>query len=248
MGAGKLPRHIAKTIMKSHRFPFPKNSVIRLRPWFLLFTCIVMAILAFLGFTNFSRAVPINDKLLHFLCFAVATIVFYFIIDVEEEARRVWFWRHLAAIFTTFVCFFCGGILSEVIQSILPYKQFDIEDIFANLVGSSAGLFAAHYLDRYYRYRREISRLYRPLDTATPFSDDEGDTQMLPTHSDSVLLNHKRRQKSMQLADPWDEHEELFGIGSDSEQDDEVETYSLSRQSDDNKQVTTIDVNTNSIV
>ena len=43
-----------------------------------------MVLLAFLGFTNFSRSLPLNDKLLHFLCFCVATGVFYFIFDVEE--------------------------------------------------------------------------------------------------------------------------------------------------------------------
>lgn len=33
MSVGKLPRRIAKAIMKSHRFPSPKNSLpIRLRP------------------------------------------------------------------------------------------------------------------------------------------------------------------------------------------------------------------------
>jgi len=200
-----------------------------------------MAILALLGFTNFSRALPINDKVLHLLCFLVATIVFYFIIDVEEEARRVWFWRHLATILTIFICFFCGGILSEVLQSILPYKQFDIEDIFANLLGSSVGLFAASYIDRYYRYRREISRLYRPLDTATPFSDDEDErgTQLLPTHKKSTLQG---RQKSLQLADPWDEREELFGVGDDSDQEDEAESHTQSREASDGRQVPEITV------
>lgn len=43
-----------------------------------------MVILAFLGFTNFSQALPLNDKILHFLCFGIATAVFYFIVDVEE--------------------------------------------------------------------------------------------------------------------------------------------------------------------
>jgi hypothetical protein len=43
-----------------------------------------MGILALLGFTNFSRALPLNDKVLHFLCFSIATAVFYFIVDVEE--------------------------------------------------------------------------------------------------------------------------------------------------------------------
>ena len=52
--------------------------------WFLVLTCLVMFVLAFLGFTNFSHALPLNDKLLHFLCFMVATGVFYFIFDVEE--------------------------------------------------------------------------------------------------------------------------------------------------------------------
>ena len=54
--------------------------------WFMAFTCIIMVLLAFLGFTNFSRALPLNDKLLHFFCFGIATAVFYFIVDVEEYA------------------------------------------------------------------------------------------------------------------------------------------------------------------
>jgi hypothetical protein len=43
-----------------------------------------MLALAFLGFTNFSHSLPLNDKLLHFICFGLATGVFYFIIDVDE--------------------------------------------------------------------------------------------------------------------------------------------------------------------
>jgi hypothetical protein len=68
-------RRIFKTIMKSHRVRIPKyeHLPIRLRPWFLLFTTLVMFVLAFLGFTNFSRSLPLNDKALHFLCFGLAT-------------------------------------------------------------------------------------------------------------------------------------------------------------------------------
>lgn len=50
----------------------------------MVFTFGIMLILAFLGFTNFSRSLPLNDKLLHFICFCLATGVFYFIFDVEE--------------------------------------------------------------------------------------------------------------------------------------------------------------------
>jgi len=89
-----------RTVMKSYHLQIPKYDLpLRLRPvsilflqvsvliffqWFVVFTTIIMLILAFLGFTNFSHSLPLNDKLLHFLCFCIATAVFYFIIDVEE--------------------------------------------------------------------------------------------------------------------------------------------------------------------
>ena len=101
----RLTSRVAKSIMKSHHLRIPKYEMpIRFRPvitndtsglrlyiclliivqWFLVFTCFIMVVLAFLGFTNFPRSLPLNDKLLHFLCFCIATGVFYFIIDVEE--------------------------------------------------------------------------------------------------------------------------------------------------------------------
>ena len=36
------------------------------------------------GFTNIADEWPLNDKVLHFICFALATGVFYFVIDVDE--------------------------------------------------------------------------------------------------------------------------------------------------------------------
>lgn len=52
--------------------------------WFFLLTCVVMLILGLLGFSNISHSLPINDKLLHFFCFMLATGIFYFILDIEE--------------------------------------------------------------------------------------------------------------------------------------------------------------------
>lgn len=167
-GVRRLTSRVAKSIMKSHHVRIPKYEMpIRLRPvittipllhsfvqepslqWFLVFTCFIMLVLAFLGFTNFSRSLPLNDKLLHFLCFCIATAVFYFIIDVEEcvvycygikistqfyyndrSSRRIWFWRHSALIFTGFTCFFCGGILSEFVQAALPVQFFFLLHVF----------------------------------------------------------------------------------------------------------------------
>ncbi|KAJ7282943.1 hypothetical protein C8J57DRAFT_1297056 [Mycena rebaudengoi] len=216
-----------KTVMKSYRVRIPKyeHLPIRLRPWFLLATTLVMITLAFLGFTNFSRSLPMNDKALHFLCFCLATGVFYFIFDVEEEARRIWFWRHSALIFTGFVCFFCGGILSEFVQSMLPFKEFQFGDIVANLLGSSIGLFSSYHLERYYRKRREIARLYQPLDAGSMSDledeDDSAGTQLLPIHHSTAA---PKGNKSTRLANVWDEREDLFDIGADSDDDDPPRT------------------------
>lgn len=184
-----------------------------------------MLTLAMLGFTNFSRSLPLNDKLLHAVCFFLATGVFYFIFDVEEDARRIWFWRHSGLMFTAVTCVFFGGIVSEVVQSMLPYKEFDFGDVVANLLGSGMGLYVAYYLERYYRHRREISRLYRPL-SADYISDseDEDSAQLLPSHYIPTTANPHRSKPNgatkpthNNFSDVWDEREELFGIGGDSD-------------------------------
>ncbi|EMD37306.1 hypothetical protein CERSUDRAFT_113956 [Gelatoporia subvermispora B] len=231
----KTMRRTSKAIMRSHKFRIPKYDMpLRLRPWFLLFTTLIMILLAFLGFTNVAHALPLNDKLLHFLCLSVATGVFYFIFDVEEDARRIWFWRSAPLIFTGVTCFLLGGIVSEFVQSMLPYKQFQFGDVVANLLGSTLGLYIAYYLEKYYRHRREISRLYQPLDTDSAASDDEDDmggTQLLPTHFQPGSSRAASKKGStpktdagrIRLSDVWDEREELFDIGADSEDEHEEE-------------------------
>ncbi|KZT10712.1 uncharacterized protein LAESUDRAFT_672144, partial [Laetiporus sulphureus 93-53] len=230
----KYVRKANKAIMRSHRVRIPKCDMpIRFRPWFLVFTALIMLVLAFLGFTNFSHSLPLNDKLLHFICLCTATAVFYFIFDVEEDARRVWFWRSAPLIITGITCFLVGGIVSEFVQAMLPSKEFQIGDIAANLLGSSIGLYISYYLERYYRKRREISRLYRPLNDDTAPTDDEDEEesalQLLPSHyqpsSRSTPKNGRASTSKadagpIRLGDVWNEGEELFGIGEDSDEED----------------------------
>ncbi|KAF8554203.1 hypothetical protein OG21DRAFT_1597467 [Imleria badia] len=235
--ARKLVNKASKAVMKSHKLSLPKyNLPIRLRPWFLLFTFAVMLILAFFGFSNVSHSIPLNDKFLHLTCFCIATGVFYFIFDVDEDARRIWFWRHANLIFTAVTCFFFGGFVSEIVQSMLPHKQFDFGDVVANIIGSTIGLYTAYHIERHYRSRREIARLYRPLNTVDyldpeDFSDDEAGpsgTQLLPLFNSQPtdpsakpsLPSKAKAPKANRLADVWDEREELFGIGDDSESED----------------------------
>ncbi|KAG9316621.1 hypothetical protein JVU11DRAFT_2675 [Chiua virens] len=237
----KFINKASKAIMKSHRISLPKyNLPIRLRPWFLVFTCIIMLILAFFGFADFSQSLPLNSKFLHLTCFCIATGVFYFIFDVEEDARRIWFWRHVNLILTAIVCFFFGGIVSEIVQSLLPVRPWTILSITssdvvpANIIGSTIGLYTAYHIEKHYRSRREIARLYRPLNTDDPtdlddYSDEEAGpsrTQLLPlfnsqtSSSAKSSVPSKAEVKANRLADVWDEREELFGIGDDSEPED----------------------------
>lgn len=222
-------RRATKAVMRSHHFRIPIYDMpIRLRPWFIVFTFIVMLVLAFLGFTNYSNYLPLNDKTLHFMCLGTATGIFYFIFDVEDDARRIWFWRHSPVILTGFVCFFAGGFISEVVQSTLPHKEFQIGIVVANLLGSSVGLFVSYHLEKYYRYRREISRLYRPLDM--DYLSDGEDEDDLEGGGVQLQIASQGQPKpfsvskipetgAIRLGDVWDEREELFGVGGDSDED-----------------------------
>jgi len=213
--------------MRSYSFKLPKgiDTPIRFRPWFLGATTVVMLILGLLGFTNIPHAFPINDKVLHFVCFTIATGVFYFIFDVDEDARRIWIWRNAGLITTGILCFFLGGIVSEIVQSLLPYKTFQIGDVIANLLGSSLGLFVSYNLEKYYRRRREIARLYQPLDQLPEDMPSDDDEPMLPMYQSSSQTQPSSAKKARQeprLGNVWDSREEGFGIGDDDD-DDEVD-------------------------
>ncbi|KAL7006055.1 hypothetical protein EMMF5_004393 [Cystobasidiomycetes sp. EMM_F5] len=121
-----------------------------------------------------------SDKLLHFVTFSIATHIFYWIWIVKDETlRRIWHWRHLPRILTLAICF-SAAVLSEFIQAILPYKSFQFFDIVANLLGATLGLYTAEQIDNQIRRRRELSRLYLPLDEEQAFAS---------THTDGTSFN-----------------------------------------------------------
>lgn len=220
--------------MRSTRVRIPgsvgQQIPLRLRLWFVLLTVAWAVLLALLGFTNLHHAVPVNDKMLHFACFGFITAFFYISLDIDEEARRVWFWRYAPLAITSVVCILGGSIISEYVQSLLPYKEFQRGDIIANLLGSTLGLILAYHLERHYRRRREIARLYQPLadeGIELPPSDTEDDDRPeLPLFRQPHAASsgqHPRRKgsvdtiDSLRVANVWDEREELFGIGDDDD-------------------------------
>ncbi|GAA6025416.1 hypothetical protein JCM10207_004544, partial [Rhodosporidiobolus poonsookiae] len=154
---------------------------LRIRPAFILFTFLCLLVLSLLGFhptlaSHIARPkVPFSDKILHFVCFLAATMLFYHIFVVEEAARRVPGWRWFNELASVGVCVLCGGILSEFIQSLLPYKTFHFGDVIANLLGSSLGVALSYRLNAQRRRDRELRRLYEQLGEMSDSEDEDGD-------------------------------------------------------------------------
>lgn len=69
-------------------------------------------------------SVPFSDKVLHFVCFFCATALFYTCWVVEEQARRVWFWRWWNELSSAVVCLGCAsrGLSSSLISCPLTLK------------------------------------------------------------------------------------------------------------------------------
>ncbi|CDR99505.1 uncharacterized protein SPSC_01323 [Sporisorium scitamineum] len=156
----------------------PPLLPLRIRPAFVILNILDLILLGILGFHPRGQTwIRINDKILHFVCFFLATAMFYMIWDVDEPARASYVWRNASLILTAITCFLVGGIGSEIVQSLLPYKVFQLGDIVANLSGSSLGLFFSYHLEKRYRARRELERLYAPLDI-----EDYGDEEEEELH------------------------------------------------------------------
>ncbi|EST05494.1 VanZ-like protein [Kalmanozyma brasiliensis GHG001] len=158
-------------LLRSVRLSPPSSSTsgpalpLRIRPAFVLLNILDLLLLGILGFhPRSSTWLRLNDKLLHFICFLLATSMFYMIWDVDEPARASYLWRNASLFLTGITCFVVGGVGSEIVQSALPYKVFQWGDIVANLLGSSLGLWLSYHAEKRYRARREIERLYEPLD------------------------------------------------------------------------------------
>ncbi|KAG8679129.1 hypothetical protein FRC08_017202 [Ceratobasidium sp. 394] len=163
-----------------------------------------------------------NDKLEHFLGIGTATALFYLMFDVEEDARRIWIWRHFPMISTFLTCFLFGGVISEIFQSLFPNKTFQVGDILANLLGSTVGLYVAYMIERHHRHRREIARLYQPLGQGEPSPSSSEENLSLPLHTQPSKFNTKSGG-STRLANVWDSRsrEELFEIGEEDDPSDD---------------------------
>ncbi|BGP43784.1 hypothetical protein JCM10450v2_007982 [Rhodotorula kratochvilovae] len=230
---------LRKWSLKSFRLA---DLPLRIRPAFIVLTFVTLLVLSLLGFhptlaTHLAPPdVPFSDKVLHFVCFGLATALFYACWVVEEHARRVWVWRHFKEIATIVVCMLVGGIGSEILQSLLPYKTFQPGDILANLLGSSLALALSHHFAREARRSAELRRLYTTLDQISDDEDEDAeeeegaeDAQQLVQRDEREMEEGRARpapprvQSRREARDPWSAGEdEIFGLGDDDVDDDEA--------------------------
>jgi len=80
--------------------------------------------------------------------------------------------------------------MSEFVQSLLPYKQFQIGDVIANLLGSGLALYFSSKYAQERRRDKELRRLYvrmDELDDEEEEEDDEGNSDEEREHRQGLL-------------------------------------------------------------
>lgn len=121
---------------------------------------------AYLGFADISLP---HDKLIHFITFFILSLMFYWLF--ETSSTRVI--RNL----TFIVCTLVGGIGSEFIQGLLPYRDFDPKDIIFNVLGSSLALVVSMVYHRKIIEQRRLER-YDQLRNSIPQEPEDVDFDM----------------------------------------------------------------------
>jgi len=81
----------------------------------------------------------------------------------------------------------------------------------------------SYNLEKYYRHRREIARLYQPLDQLPEdLPSDEDEEPMLPMyHAPQKQTKASQPRQVTRLGNVWDSREEVFEIGDDDDDDDD---------------------------
>ncbi|ORX77157.1 hypothetical protein BCR32DRAFT_270838 [Anaeromyces robustus] len=99
----------------------------------VILTIILLIYFAYLGFApndwiklpNFLKN---NDGVLHFIIFFITTILLNYLLIFS---RTFLYWT------ACFILMLLWSVISEVIQSLFPYRDFDAKDIIANLLGTT---------------------------------------------------------------------------------------------------------------
>lgn len=121
---------------------------------------------AYLGFADISIK---HDKFTHFITFFILTLMFYWLFETSST-RTI---RNL----TFFICTLAGGIGSEFVQGLLPYRTFDAKDIICNVLGSFLALLISMFYHKKIIEQRRLNR-YEQLRSSIPPDNEDVDFDM----------------------------------------------------------------------
>lgn len=86
--------------------------------------------------------------------FMILTVEFYFVFDTQHKSIK------MVRLLTFVVCTLGGSISSEIIQGIVnPKRTFDVNDILANVLGSSLGLVGCTVYEYYTIKQAKLNRI-----------------------------------------------------------------------------------------
>ncbi|WWC98737.1 hypothetical protein V866_005630 [Kwoniella sp. B9012] len=222
-----------------------KDVPLNIRPGMIFATAIWIIILGILGMAPLPT-LPVNDKALHFFGLGFATFLLYFVLEVPDgPGKRIWYIRRAPILFTLITAFLVGGVISEFIQSLLPWKEFQFGDIIANLLGSTLFLYLAHLAYQRNQRKLELSSLYQPLteQNSSTYRDAQGRRHQfnVPSATDAdedqppreVYSGGVNRQR--QGSNVWDDESDLDRSSQDTargggmfqlgEEDDDTPTH-----------------------
>ncbi|TVY59603.1 Uncharacterized protein LSUE1_G009020, partial [Lachnellula suecica] len=147
----------------------------------------------------------LNDKLLHAVTFFLLTTCFYWILDTS---------RRRALNLTLLICPGLLGVGSEFLQELLPNdRDFDFNDIVANVAGSLAALGLSTWYHMRMLERKRLAKHYQPVAGEDDIDVELGEVGMGPQQEGEIIDVPKVQSQSQsqsldQAVDNWDENME----------------------------------------
>ncbi|KAI2603768.1 hypothetical protein GGR54DRAFT_622260 [Hypoxylon sp. NC1633] len=150
------------------------------------------------GLSSLQLGTIINDKVLHVLTFFLLTLAFYWIIDTN---------RRRTLNITIVVCTICLGFGSEFLQGFLPNgREFDLYDIVANVVGSSAALGICSWYHLRMLERKRQRRQYNAVPGEDVDDLELGGSVGLQEEGVMSAAGNERAATLEEEVDNWDEN------------------------------------------
>ncbi|KAI1432090.1 hypothetical protein GGR50DRAFT_697398 [Xylaria sp. CBS 124048] len=175
---------------------------------------VLCLIAGYAGLSSLQLDHVIDDKILHAITFFILTVVFYWVIDTS---------RRRTLNLTIVVCTLILGVGSEFLQGFLPNgRNFDVNDIIANLVGSLAALALCSWY-----HQRMLERKRQRRYSAVPDNDpgdielgegvgeqEEGVTEADAEPARSTTLEEEVDNWDENAVDNWEDDEPEGDIGA----------------------------------